>query len=132
MIGEERKSLVFDTSAMIKYAKDEEGSAKVGELFKKHECIASSISAFEIVHKMGREDIRAALLSIAFFEEFFIFISPDYGLAKRAAILKLKYPQANLSMADAIIIQTAAERNARIVTCDKEWRVVKEAEIEII
>ncbi len=132
MTGEGKKNLVFDTSAMIKYVKGEDGGDKVAELFKKHNCIASSISVFEIIHKLGREDIKSALSTIAFFEEFFTFMPADHGTAKRAALLKLKYPRANLSMADAIIIQTAAEMDFDVVTSDKEWSAVKDAEILII
>jgi PIN domain nuclease of toxin-antitoxin system len=53
-------------------------------------------------------------------------------IAKNAFLLKLKHNDLNISMADCIILQTGIEEGATIVTADKEWAKVSEANVKIV
>src|SRR3989344_3285003 len=112
MRKKDKKDLVFDSSALVKFAIAEKGSKKVGYLLEKGSkkeinCLASTLSAFELITTLKRKNIRSAVKSVVFFEKIGSFIEPTLKIAKKAAFLKSRHTDLNLSMADAIILQTA-------------------------
>lgn len=130
-------SRIYDTSALIRFSNDEKGSEKVNVLLQ--ECIAagrkdkaSILTAFEFLFSMSRRSGKSAKRSLVALENMLDFLPANYETAQRAAFLRLKYMGVNLSMADAIILQTGIENDLEVVTCDRAWAGVKEANVRVV
>src|SRR3989339_1256587 len=116
MINMIEQKILFDTSSLLKLVINERGSEKVSFLMeqnlrKNRENLASTITVFEIVSVMAKRNIQGAVSAVSFFEKACTFLPPDIKIAQNAALMKEKYPEANLSLADAIILQTGIECN---------------------
>lgn len=130
-------SRIYDTSVMLRISNREEGFEKIMSLFHESPVAgvrgkASALSAFEFLFSIGRNNAEVSVTSLAFFESILDFLPADSETAKRAAFLKLKYNTINLSMADAIILQTGIDNGYEIITCDKAWSKVAEAKVTVV
>lgn len=130
-------SRIYDTSAMLCISNREEGFGKIMSLLHESPAAgargkASALSAFEFLFSTGRKNAGVSVTSLAFFESVLDFLPADSETAKRAAFLRLKYRQLNLSLADSIIIQTGIDNDYEIVTCDKAWSKVSEAKVRVV
>lgn len=134
----EEKSLIFDTSTIIKLARHYHGFERVEELFEKVSagkitgCLPN-ISHYETIITLGEKGIEESHRILNNLESSgFESIGFSKETAKKAALLKIKYHQTNLSTADCLIIQTAIENGLTAVTADKEWAKVKEAKVILV
>ena len=130
-------SRIYDTSAMLRFANGEGGNGNVEALLKKSaksaiKDNASALSAFEILFTLGRVRGKSPSAVLAIFDDFLDFLPADLETCQRAAFLKLRYRDLNLSMADAIILQTGIDNGFEVVTCDKEWAKVREARVVLV
>ena len=130
-------SRIYDTSALMRFSNDEKGSEKVNMLLQ--ECMASGrkdkasvLTAFEFLFSMARKSRKPATGSLALLENILDFVPTDYETAQRAAFLRLKYVHLNLSLADAIILQTGIDSHLEIITCDRAWAQIKEAKVRVV
>lgn len=133
-----KESIIFDTSAILRFSDYKSGAKEVGKFLEdsinhKINASISSMSVFEIVMIVGRKDLKKALSVIEFLKKSNVkIISAEEKTCSYAAMLKLKYPDTSISTADAIIIQTGIEQNARIITGDKAWREIEEANVKVV
>lgn len=130
-------SRIYDTSALVRVSNKEKGFENVAALLHAGAANAarekaSALSAFEFLFSIGKRGGEPAVKSLIYFQKILDFLPTDFETAQRAAFLKLKYPQLNLSMADAIILQTGIDNDFEIVTCDKVWAQVKEAKVTVV
>ncbi|MFH1586572.1 MAG: PIN domain-containing protein [Candidatus Diapherotrites archaeon] len=128
---------IFDTSALKRFLSDEKGSDEMAKMLedglKKNEnLLVSTLSVYELALIMGRRNVEEAVVAISFIEKICRFISPNTEISQNAALLKIKHPKADISMADAIILQTGIKERAEIITADKEWKKIVEADVKII
>ena len=86
----------------------------------------------EIAWSVGRRDFHAVASALSFFEEVCTFIHPGEKDMLASAILRLKYKQLGLSMADAMILKLGLGTRSEIVTCDKAWSKVAEAKVTVV
>lgn len=100
---------------------------------KKSQGIISALTTFEVCLVTARQSIHKANEIISYLEASGLLLKPvTHEISKKALLLKFKYGDLNLSMADAIIIQTGIEENAEIITADREWAKVKEAKVIVV
>lgn len=130
-------SRIYDTSAMLRFANNEKGSGKVEILLKEStkssvKDKASALSAFEFIFSIRRKGGKSPASALAIFGTILDFLPVDLETAQKAAFLKLKYQELNLSMADAIILQTGIANGLEIITCDREWAKVSEAKVKVV
>ena len=137
MTKKDLQNLIFDSSALFKFLKGEKGSNEVDMLLQK--CLSgdstgfiSTLTAYEIMIISGIEHEEEAIRSIAFFEKFCSFVPPNLRTSKEAALLKLKNKYDKLSTVDALILQSGIELDALIITCDKAWAEVIEANVKVV
>ncbi|HIH21865.1 MAG: PIN domain-containing protein [Candidatus Diapherotrites archaeon] len=138
MMNSEDKSLVFDTSTIIKLARQYHGFEIVKELFKKVENkkingFISNLTSYETIITFGERGIRESIKILDNLETAgFKSIGFSKETARKAALLRIKHPETNLSTADCLIIQTAIDNNLTAVTADKEWGKVKDAKVIVV
>jgi len=137
MTKRDSKSLIFDTSALLRLVNDEKGSDIVSSLLeerlrKNKSNFVSSITAYEIVSVMARRDVQSAVSAISFFEKLCKFVPLSAETAQNAALLRKKYFSTGISMADALIIQTGIDCDAQIITADKAWKKIDDANVQLI
>lgn len=89
----------------------------------------STIVLYEVYRKYLEEDPAFAdvLVDEIRAHSEVIDVTPDIAL--RAAKLRQKY---RFSMADAIILSTAIERKAKLITSDPDFKPVTEVQVEIV
>ncbi len=131
------RSRIYDTSAILRLSNREKGYEKIRVLLdeRKDSVVrdkASALSAFEFLFSVGRSNGPPGVKSLTIFENILDFIPTEFETAQRAAFLKLRYPELNLSMADAIILQTGIENDFEVITCDREWSKVSEAKVRVV
>ena len=138
MNGSLGKSILFDTSAILKIVNRYRGFENVERIIsqvenKKINGLISSISLYEIITVAGITNSKRAAQTIAFLEEIgFQILQIDGETAKSAALRKLKNLHLNLSTADWIIVQMGISAEVEIVTADKEWAKLTEAKITLV
>ena len=137
MTQSEEKSLIFDTSAIVRIIKKDRNYQTVLNLLQKSaeskSGFISALTTFETCLVTSRLSQHKANETISYLEASNLQFKPvTHEIAKKAILLKLNYHNLNISMADAIIIQTGIEENAEIITADKEWLNVKEAKVKIV
>ena len=129
-------SRIYDTSAMIRISNKEEGYEKIAALLHAAGSgkagKASALSAFEFLFSVGRTKGEQAAVALALFESTLDFVPVSFETAQRAAFLKLKYSKVNLSLADAIILQTGIDNGLEVVTCYREWSKIVEAKVLVV
>ena len=127
-------SRIYDTSAFLRISNKEGGYENILTIIRQEgsNCKASALSAFEFLLAIGRKHGELATTAPVFFENLFDFIPVDFETAQKAASLKLKYANLNLSLADSVILQTGIDHNLEVVTCDRAWAEVKEAKVKIV
>ena len=123
-----KQKRVFDTSVLLSFIKGERGSAKIAQMLEQgleHRggILISSLSIYELVAIIGRRNIEKAIAAVAFLERAGRLIPPAAETAQNAALLKIKYPGADLSLADAIIIQTGIEEGAVTISAPSSMPV---------
>lgn len=133
----EANTVLFDTSALIGYFKEEKGGDEIEILLDKVENdeingYVSVVTLTEIIFIIGLQDLRFAYYIASFIEESNLkIINLNYEKAKKAGNLKLKYPK--LSTADAQIIISAIDLNIeKVVTKDRFWRNIEETKVIIV
>lgn len=130
-------SRIYDTSAMLRFANNEKGSGRVEILLNESakspvKDKASALSASEFIFSLRRKSGKSPAGALAIFGAILEFLPADLETTQKAAFLKLKYQELNLSMADAMILQMGIANDFEIITCDKEWLGVKEAKVKIV
>jgi len=128
---------VFDTSAIIKLVKHHPGFQNVERLTSLVESGAakgfvSSLTFFEILTVLGQKDYDLALDIISYLENGFETLDVYGETAKKAGFKRLENIELNLSLADWIIVESAISNGYEIITSDKEWVKVKEANVKIV
>jgi PIN domain nuclease of toxin-antitoxin system len=137
MTKEGSRNLVFDTSAIIKLVKHHPGFQNVERLTSLVESGAakgfvSSLTFFEILTVLGQKDYDLALDIISYLENGFETLDVYGETAKKAGFKRLENIELNLSLADWIIVESAISNGYEIITSDKEWVKVKEANVKIV
>ncbi|GEM_PF-2463438 len=130
-------SRIYDTSALVRASNMEKGHDAIKTMLQQSKVSAikdkaSVLTAFEFLFLLGRKSGRSASGALALLREIIDFIPTDYETSNRAAFLRLKYRALNLSMADAIILQTGIDNGFEVITSDKEWTKVSEAKVKIV
>lgn len=130
-------SRIYDTSAMLRFANNEKGSDRIEVLLDESSKLlvkdkASALSAFEFIFSIRRKSGKSPAGALAIFDTLLDFLPADLETAQKAAFLRLKYQELNLSMADAIILQTGISNDFEIITCDREWSKVSEAKVRVV
>ena len=124
--------LVLDTGVIIAFAAMEADKSldSVEKIFnltrsKKLDTFISSITIAEIfAYFSKKKDPKKAVEISSFLEEIGVeLINVNKEIAKNSGVLKSRY---SISFADAIILATCIDKNAHLITYDKEFSVVKE------
>jgi predicted nucleic acid-binding protein len=122
--------LVLDTWTILAFLQDEPAGGQVEELLAaSHQngesLFMSVINAGEVWYILAREASPAdADQSILELQRLGIhFVDADWGLTKAAAEIKAAYP---MSYADAFAAALAVEKEAFLVTGDKEFKQVEQ------
>lgn len=137
-MSSEEKSLIFDTSTIVKLARHYHGFEKVKELFKnvqskKINGFISNLTHYETIITFGEQGLEESSKILDNLESSgFESIGFSKETARKAALLRIKNFQTNISTADCLIIQTAIDNNLTAVTSDKEWQKVKEAKVIVV
>lgn len=121
----ERDKFVFDTSAVLAYYQDEEGSDFVEELLEKAgngviKIYISSMTVFELAYlAMAKKGEDFAVKLIAEVRQLDLEeVWPDENILFKAAEIKAK---GYLSVADSFIAALASKLNATLVDKDPEF-----------
>ena len=133
--------LVLDASVVLRILLYEKGAEKYAKYFHPGEIpfVITNLTLYEIKAVMmrlerPRDEIVAAL---AYSKSYSITSDITEAIALRAADLKAKYAEhdktasekANVSLADAIMLALAEEKNLPVLTADKRLRQVTEVKI---
>ena len=116
-------TVLVDSWAWIEYFKGSSFGIKAKEIIERGDkLLLATINVSEIYHFLlkNKPDDAEKLLSFAASSSFVIVL--DSSLAKRAA--KIKYDK-KIGLADAIVIATAEENNATILTGDDDFKNIK-------
>ncbi len=122
------KTVFFDSSAWIEYFEETEKGKKLRDLGN-IEVISSPINLYEIYWKYSKISDILALERVDDIIENTTMILVDHGIAIRAAQLRKKY---KFSMADSIILATAEQEKAELITGDNDFRSVDEIKVTFI
>ena len=122
------KTVFFDSSAWIELFEATEKGSKIKDL-KNTEIISSPINLYEIHRKYSKISDALAIERVDDIIENTAMILVDGGIAVRAAQLRKKY---TFSMADAIILATAEQEKAELITTDSDFKVVDEVKVTFI
>ena len=115
-------TVLIDSWAWIEYFKGSDYGIKAKSVIESGEqLLVSSINISEIYHFFLRHKMDANNL-IKFVLDSSFVIPLDTSLALRAANIKFTK---KLGMADAIVIATAEENNAKILTGDDDFKNIK-------
>ena len=116
-------TVLVDSWAWIEYFKGTHLAAKAKEIIESSQKILlSTINASEIYHFLLKNKPAEAEKLINFVLSSSFVIPLDTGLALKAA--KIKHSQ-KIGLADAIVIATAEENNAMILTGDDDFKDIK-------
>ena len=123
------ENYVFDSFALLAYLEDEAGAPRIEALLEQArkettQIWMSVVNLGEVLYiierKQGLPQSRQVLAAI---EQLpLIFVEVDRGLALSAAHIKATFP---LAYADAFAIALAQQKNACVVTGDKEFEQVE-------
>ncbi len=122
-------SYVVDSWAWVEYLR----GSRVGQLVKKElesgsETLTNVVTLAELTSKLRRErlDLEAAWRAVTGLSKTIAVTETD---AKDAGILHaaVKETNANFSLANAFVLQTARKRGCRILTGDPDFKGIKEA-----
>ena len=115
---------IIDSSAWIEYLKGSKEGEKVNILLKENEEVfILSIIIAEVVSKVERESLNSQIAYESMIKNAKIFdITPR--ISKDAGILhaKIKKQKKSFSLADALIISSAKEIGAELVTKDLHFK----------
>ncbi len=129
------KALVLDTWAIISYYEDDPAGVQVARLIAEANENAtplwmSVINAGEVWYVIARRTSQAeADAAIGELQKLGIrFIDAEWKISRQAAMLKSKH---KMSYADAFAAALAMQKNAHLVTGDKEFKQV-EGDVKIL
>ena len=138
MNGDSAKNILFDTSAIRELTDHRKKERVVKEWVekarqKKIEAMMSAISVYELVFLIGLKDYKRAISTVEFLKNANVKIVPaEEKNCFDAASLKIKYRDTNLSTADMIIIATGIDKNATVITTDKEFQKIQEVHVDVV
>ena len=116
-------TVLVDSWAWIEYFKGSQSGLKAKEIIESSQKILlSTINASEIYHFLLKNRPVEAETLIKFVLSSSFLISVDSSIAIKAA--KIKYDK-KIGLADAIVIATAEENNAMILTGDDDFKNIK-------
>jgi predicted nucleic acid-binding protein len=113
---------VIDSSAWLEYHQGSARAVKIKPIIESEEIATSIISVAELSDKFARENEN--------FEPFLLFIQSrsavlpvTISIAAHSGKLKRKMREKvkEFGLADAIILQTALENKAKLITCDSDF-----------
>lgn len=118
-------SIVFDTSALLAFLRDEPGADRVEsmlDLAGRERCYIHATNAVELLYKVARESgFESARESLRKFVRLGVAISEDMHPAfqEQCMLLKTNYPA--LSLGDTMAIALAIRLHGIVVTADKAF-----------
>ena len=116
-------TVLVDSWAWIEYFKGSQSGLKAKEIIESSQKILlSTINASEIYHFLLKNKPAEAEKLIKFVLSSSFVIPLDSSIALKAA--KIKYDK-KIGLADAIVIATAEENNATILTGDDDFKEMK-------
>lgn len=131
------QKIFFDSSAILTWYKSQNNSDFVNTFLKQVfnseiEGYISEINLAEILYQIARYEDNFALAE-EFVEDLLnqtglIKVSTDWDLWQKAAKYKVA---GNIALPDCILIASAKKLQAKIITCDPEFKQF-EAEVEIV
>jgi predicted nucleic acid-binding protein len=121
---------VLDSYAWVEYFGGTHKGKKVKELLESRTCFTPSIVIAELSNKYERENKDWGICS-SFIQLNSEIISLDFPIAEKSGkikqIIRKKY-KSKFGLADAIILATAREFNAKVVTGDQHFKHLKNTE----
>ena len=120
------RTVFFDTYTWIEHL---DGNLNVSFAMHDAEMISSPIVLYEVFSKYLAIDEKKAAEMAGWVQAKSRLVNVDKYIALRAAQLRKKY---KFSMADSIILSTAIQENAEIVTGDPHFKNVTEAKIRFL
>ncbi|HIK02891.1 TPA: type II toxin-antitoxin system VapC family toxin [archaeon] len=120
------QTAVFDTYTWVELF---EGRISEGSVFNEKEIVTSVISLYEMYSKYLQYDEQKTKDAVGLVQSKARIVNVDKYIALRAAQLRKKY---KFSMADSIILSTAIQENAEIVTGDPHFKNVTEVKIRFL
>lgn len=121
-----KPTVLFDSSVWISLFKGEQIDLSSYSSFRK---VVSTVVLYEVYRKYLIEDPSFAEVLIDEIRVHSEVVDVTADIALRAAKLRIKY---SFSMADALILSTAIEKNATLVTRDADFKPVTEVKVEIL
>jgi len=120
---------VVDSYSWIEYFRGSKAGEKAKRFIEEREAATATITLAELREKYIRE-------GWTYFEDDLLFITSSTILVNLTKDIALKAGEINAAMkekvkgwgmADSIILATAQEANARIITGDKHFKTIKQA-----
>ena len=119
--------ILVDSSAWIEYLEGSEAGEKVSEILKKEEIYSLNLIIAEVISKIKRnnQDFNLAYRIISSHSKIFNLIP---RIAKEAGLLhaEIKKKTRNFGLIDSIILSSAKELDAKILTNDTHFKGFKE------
>lgn len=119
---------MIDTSAVVEYLVDSEKGRKL-EAFEHCDKSISTITVFEVYSFYLKHMPENADSIVDLLESNFISVPVADDIAYLGAKLKQKY---KMSTADALILATAIEEGAELVTFDKDFSGIEEIKVHLL
>ncbi len=121
-----KPTVLFDSSVWVSLFKGE--SICLTE-YKKSKVVISAIVLYEVYRKYLLENPPYAEVLADELVAHSEVVNVTANIALRAAKLRQKY---KFSMADALILSTAIEKGAILVTRDSDFKLVTETEVKLL
>ena len=120
------RTVFFDTYTWIEHL---DGNLNVSSAMHDAEMISSPIVLYEVFSKYLAIDEKKAAEMVGWVQAKSRLVNVDKYIALRAAQLRKKY---KFSMADSIILSTAIQEKAELVTGDPHFKNVTEVKIRFL
>lgn len=122
--------LIIDASAWIEYLQDTPKGKKIAEFIEKEEnqCFTPASVVAEIISKAIKSNLNYDIALTAI-----INLSNVYAITNELSILsgkihnETKKINKDFGMLDAFVIATARKLNAKVITCDLDFKQFKES-----
>jgi ribonuclease VapC len=114
---------VADASAILAFAQGERGEKHVAKV--REQCVVASVNLMEVFSKLIRCDMPVDQVRGFLRESFPRVIPLDRELAESSAILHAATRQLDLSYADCVCLALGSQRQATVLTADRNWKKVE-------
>jgi PIN domain nuclease of toxin-antitoxin system len=122
---------VADASAVLAFARGEPGEKRVAKV--REHCVVSSLNLLEAFSKLVRYDVPAEQVRLFLRESFPRVIPIDRDLAESSAVFHANSRNLGLSYADCVCLVLGKQRDAIVLTADRDWKKVDlDVKVELI